>query len=143
MKQIKYFFLAIAFLFSSQLLSAQEMKAKKMDNPVWVRMAFVKFEPGKMDKAQKIIKDYFSKADENAGIATPTTYNMSTGDYDMVVVWELEEGIETLNYEMSPNDVKWIGEMSTLAGSQEKAMEKLDEFYSYLVDWKTEIARKE
>ena len=143
MKQFKYFFLAIAILFSSQLLSAQEMKAKKMENPVWVKMAFVKFEPGKMDKAKKIIKDYFAKADKNAGITGPTTYNMSTGSYDMVVIWEMEEGIETMNYEMSPNDVKWIGEMSKLAGSQEMAMEKLDEFYSYLADWKTEIARKE
>jgi len=143
MKPIKYLFLAIAFLFSSQFLSAQEMKAKKFDNPVWVRMAFIKFEPGKMDKAKKIIKDYFAKADENAGITKPTAYSMSTGTYDMVVIWELEEGLETLNYEMTPNDVKWIGELSSLAGSQEKAMEKLDEFYSYLADWKTEIARKE
>jgi len=143
MKQIKFFFLAIALLFSSQILSAQEMKAKKIDNPVWVKMAFIKFEPGKIDKAKKIINDYFAKADKNAGIPGPTAYSMSTGAYDMVVIWELEEGIETLNYEISPNDVKWIGEMSNLTGSQEKAMEKLDEFYSYLADWKTEIARKE
>ena len=61
----------------------------------------------------------------------------------MVVIWELEEGIETLNYEISPNDVKWMGELSNLTGSQEKAMGKLDEFYSYLAEWKTEIARKE
>jgi len=143
MKQFKYFFLAIAILFSSQLLSAQEMKAKKMDNPVWVKMAFIKFEPGKMDKAKKIIKDYFAKADEIAGLPAPTAYSMSTGSYDMVVIWELEEGIETLNYEISPNDVKWMGELSNLTGSQEKAMGKLDEFYSYLAEWKTEIARKE
>ncbi len=143
MRQIKYLFLAIAFLFSCQLLSAQEMKAKKMDNPVWVKMDFVKFEPGKMDKAKAIIHDYFSKADKNAGITAPTSYSMTTGSYDMVVIWEMEEGIETLNYEMSPNDVKWIGELSKLTGGQEMAMEKLDEFYSYLADWKTEIARKE
>lgn len=142
MRQFKYFFLVIAILFSSQLLSAQEMKAKKIDNPVWVKMAFIKFHPGKMDKAKTIINDYFSKADKNAGITAPTAYSMTTGSYDMVVIWELEEGIETLNYEISPNDVKWIGELSNLTGGQDKAMEKLDEFYTYLSDWKTEIARK-
>jgi hypothetical protein len=31
---------------------------------------------------------------------------------------------------MTPNDVKWIRELSKLAGSKEKAMETLDEFYS-------------
>jgi len=143
MRQFKYFFLAIAILFSSQLLSAQEMKAKKMDNPVWVKMAFIKFHPGKMDKAKTIVNEYFSKADKNAGITSPTSYSMTTGSYDMVVIWELEEGIETLNYEISPNDVKWIGELSKLTGGQEMAMEKLDEFYSYLSDWKTEIARRD
>lgn len=143
MRQIKYFVLAIALLFSSQFLYAQELKAKKMENPVWVKMAFIKFEPGKMDKAKKIINDYFVKADKNAGITQPTAYSMTTGSYDMIVVWELEEGVETLNYEMTPNDVKWMEEMGKLAGSQEKAMQTLDEFYSYLADWKTEIARKE
>ncbi len=143
MKQIKYFLLVFTILFSSQFLSAQEMKAKKMENPVWVKMAFIKFEPGKMEKANEIIKNYFAKADMNAGISQPTAYRMTTGSYDMIVVWELEEGVETLNYEMSPNDVKWMSEMGKIAGSQEKAMQKLDEFYSYLADWKTEIARKE
>lgn len=143
MKQFKYFFLAIAILFSSQLLSAQEMKAKKIENPVWVKMVFIKFQPGKMDKAKTLIKDYFAKADQNAGIKAPSAYHMTTGSYDMVVIWEMEEGLETLNYEMTPDDVKWIGEMSKIAGSQEMAMKKLDEFYSYLEDWKTEIARRE
>ncbi|WP_010229674.1 hypothetical protein [Gillisia marina] len=143
MRKFKYFFLAIAIFFSGQLLSAQEIKAKKIENPVWVKMVFIKFQPGKMDKAKTLIKDYFAKADQNAGIPAPNAYHMTTGTYDMVVIWEMEEGLETLNYEMTPNDVKWMGEMSKLAGSQDMAMKKLDEFYSYLEDWKTEIARKE
>lgn len=143
MKTIQILFLGVTLLFCSSHLNAQEMQAKKYDNLDWVRMAFVKFQPGKMDQAMGIIKDYFQKADENMGGQGPTAYVMATGEYDMVVVWEMEEGIESMDYEITDHDVKWIAQMEKLTGGQEKAMEKLNEFYSYIADWRTEIARKQ
>lgn len=90
-----------------------------------------------------IIEEYFAKADENAGIDPPTAYHLVTGKYDMLVIWKMKEGVETLNYEMTPDDVKWMKEMAKIAGGQDKAMSKLEEFYSYVEDWETSIARKE
>ncbi len=37
---------------------AQEMKAKKYNNPEWKRIDFVKFKSGKMDRAKEIIHNY-------------------------------------------------------------------------------------
>ena len=59
----------------------------------------------------------------------------------MLVIWELKEGIETLNYEMSPDDVRWMTEMGKLTGGMEQTMTKLEEFYSYVDGWETELAR--
>ena len=143
MKTIQILFLGMILLLGSSHLNAQEMQAKKYDNLNWVRMAFVKFHPGKMAKASAIIEDYFQKADENMGGQGPTAYVMTTGDYDMIVVWEMTDGIQSMDYEMTDRDVKWIAEMGKLAGGQEKARAKMDEFYSYVSNWKTELARKQ
>lgn len=136
--------LALIFIVSGMhLASAQEMTAKKYENPTWVHMVYIKFKPMKKGPAMKVVDEYFAKADQNAGIDPPTVYHFVTGQYDMMVVWEMPEGVETLNYEMTPDDVKWMEEMSKLAGGQDKAMSKMEEFYSYVEDWKTSIARKE
>lgn len=54
-------------------VNAQEMQAKKIENPHWVSVNFIKFQPGKKDKAQKLIEDYFAKADQNKGLKTKCT----------------------------------------------------------------------
>ncbi|MFD1094987.1 hypothetical protein [Salegentibacter chungangensis] len=143
MKTMKITLILAAFLFCGQGLFAQEMGPKKYENPNWIYVSFIKFHPGKKDKAVKIIDDYFAKADANAGISPPTVLNMTTGDFDFVVVWKLEEGIETLNYEISPDDAKWYAEMGKLAGGMDKAEEVMQEFFSYVEMWKTEIGRME
>ncbi|MCM8568859.1 hypothetical protein NE848_05680 [Gramella jeungdoensis] len=136
--------LGLLFLFCSiHLVTAQEMTAKKYENPNWVQMVYIKFKPMKKDAAMGIIQEYFAKADKNAGIEEPTVYHFATGDHDMLVVWEMEEGIETLNYEMTPNDAKWMNEMAKLAGGPDKAMAKMDEFFTYVDLWESSIARKE
>ncbi|TBW30226.1 hypothetical protein [Gramella sp. KN1008] len=136
--------LALIFVVSGMhLMNAQEMTAKKYDNPNWVQMVYIKFKPMKKDPAMGIIQEYFAQADKNAGIEAPTVYHFVTGDYDMLVVWEMEEGIETLNYEMTPNDAKWMNEMAKLAGGQDKAMAKMNEFFNYVEAWNNSLARKE
>ncbi|MCG9973374.1 hypothetical protein [Christiangramia crocea] len=143
MRSLKYLLVLIFLMAGMQYTGAQEMSAKKYDNPNWVQMVYIKFKPMKKDPAMGIIQEYFAKADQNAGIEAPTVYHFATGDYDMLVVWEMEEGIETLNYEMTPNDAKWMNEMAKLAGSPDKAMSKMDEFFTYVDLWETSIARKE
>ncbi len=143
MKTIKSLLLVAVFLCAIPFASAQDMEAKKYDDPTWVNMVYIKFKPMKKGPALDIVEEYFAKADENAGIDPPTAYHLATGKYDMLVIWEMPEGVETLNYEMTPDDVKWMEEMAKLAGGQGEAMSKMEEFYSYVEDWETSIARKD
>jgi len=143
MKLFKTGLAIFAFLLASSFTYSQEMKAEKYENPEWVNMSYIKFKPMKKDAAMGIIENYFVKADQDAGIDAPTTYHFPTGDYDMLVIWDLPEGLETLNYKMTPDDVKWMKSMAKVAGAQDKAMAKLDEFMTYVEDWKNIYARKE
>ncbi|MGA8853688.1 MAG: hypothetical protein WB492_05885 [Christiangramia sp.] len=143
MKFFKTTIAVLVFLFATSFSFSQEMKAEKYENPTWVTMAYIKFKPMKKDAAMGIVENYFAKADEDAGIDPPTTYHFPTGKYDMLVIWEMKEGLETLNYKMTPDDVKWFASMAKVAGGQDKAMAKLDEFMSYVEEWDNTLARKE
>ncbi len=142
MKSPKIFLSAFIVLFLSFQLSAQDMQAKKHENTNWNVVTFVKFNPGEKDAAVKIIDDNFAKADQNAGISPPVVaIDMATGDYDYIIIWKLKEGVESLNWEMSPDDVKWFGELGKMLGGADKAQSKIQEFYAHVESWKTEIGR--
>ena len=143
MKAIKTIFAVIVFLVAISFSFGQEMKAEKYENPQWVSISYIKFKPMKKDPAMGIIENYFAKADQDAGIDPPTTYHLSYSDYDMMVIWDMKDGLETLNYKMTPDDVEWMKSMAKIAGGEDKAMAKLEEFMSYVDDWKNTMARKE
>lgn len=144
MKLLKILLTGLVMLFLNFNLKAQDMQAKKHENPNWNMITFVKFKPGHKDAAVKIIDDYFVKADQNAGIDPPViVLNMVTGDYDYIISWKLKEGVESLNWEMSPDDVNWFEELGKMLGGTDKAEGKLKEFYEHVVVWKTELGRNE
>lgn len=143
MKIIRFLSVVLFLFFSVQQVEAQEVQATKLENPEWVQVNFVKFLPGKREMAEKIIKEYFMKADNQAGNPEPTSFRMITGDYDYILIWDLPEGLETLNYQVSPEDAKWMNELIKLTGGQEQAGQKMNEFFDYVEVWKTELARKE
>lgn len=143
MKTIKTAIVALVFLLASVgTVQSQEMKVKKYDNPEWVRVGMIKFKPMMKEKAQSIINNYFVKADMALGKKGPTAFDMATGEYDMIVAFPMDQGIETLNYEMSDSDIAWIKELSKLTGGQEQAMAKLQEFYGMVDKMTSDIARK-
>ena len=133
----------LVFLIAGNFGFAQEMKAEKYENPEWVSISYIKFKPMKKDAAMGIVENYFVKADQDAGIDPPVTYHLSYSDYDMMVIWDMKDGVETLNYKMTPDDVEWMKSMAKIAGGQDKAMGKLEEFMSYVEDWKNTMARRE
>ncbi len=143
MKAIKSVLAVVVFLIGAHYSFGQEMKAEKYENPEWVSIAYIKFKPMKKDAAMSIVENYFAKADQDAGIKAPTAYHLSYGEYDMMVIWEMKEGVEMLNYKMTPDDVKWMKSMAKVAGGQDKAMEKMNEFSSYVEKWDNSLARRE
>lgn len=109
--------------------AAQDFKAKKLDNPQWKRIFLIDFKPGKNDRANEIIRNYFMKADQTAGISGPSfAVDLMSGEWDILVAFDMKGGVDDLNWEISPDDEKWMKAMGTLAGSPEKAKAILDEW---------------
>ncbi len=144
MKAFKQITLLLLLGFLGQHLSAQEMTAKKYDNPQWYRIEHIQFIPGKADQAKKIIKDYFHAASAKAGTPNPVMeINLVSGDYDYLVIWKMKDGVEELNWQNSPDDIKWIKALSDMTGGQDKAMEIYGKFIASIKSMKTDIGRME
>jgi hypothetical protein len=135
--------IAVVTLFTCVVAYAQQpMQAKKFDNPQWKRVEFVKFKSGKYPRAKEIIRDYFVKADQKSGTPDPSLFvDLITGEWDMMVVWDMTEGINEMNWETSPDDVKWMTSMNDITGGPNKAKAILDEFSS-LIDKETRYIGK-
>jgi hypothetical protein len=111
-----------------------QMQAKKFDNPQWKTIVFVQFKEGKMDRVREIIRNYFAKAADKAGTPQPSlATELATGEWNMMLVWDMKEGLEQMNWETNPNDVKWMTAMNDIAGGADKAKAILDEWSSLIV----------
>jgi hypothetical protein len=119
---------AFSFLMSSAY--AQDMKAKKYDDPTWTQVVFVNYLPGKMSRAKEIIRDYFVPASKKAGTRSPSlTVDLTTGEWDMMIVWTMPN-VEEMNWEISPDNIKWMTALNEIAGNADKSKAIRDEYSS-------------
>ena len=136
--------LVLIVLFSSLISSGAQaqMEAKKYDNPKWKSIVFLQFKEGKMDRAREIITNYFVKAAEKAGTPQPSlATELVTGEWNMMIVWDMKEGVDEMNWQTSPDDVKWMTAMSDVAGGADKAKTILDEWSSLIVRTNSYLGR--
>ena len=142
MKTLKNLLPALAFLLCINLVSAQELTAKKFENLQWYYITFLKFENGKAEDAKKVITEYFKPSDLDTGQQGPVLeLDLLFSEWDLIVVFPMEEGIEALEWEMSPRDVEWMKAFQKRAGSAERAKEIQKEFESYIKDYKSILAK--
>lgn len=145
MKSFRLSFILMAFFLSIHSISGQveDVKPKKFDNPKYYMITYLKFDTGKAESAKKIVQEYFAPAGEKAGVPGPSMIlDLVTGEWDMMIAWQLKDGLEALNWELSPDDVKWGKAFHELAGSSEKAEEINEEWQSYITSSKTQLARR-
>ena len=123
MKRATQLLATILMIVFTTSLSAQDMKPKKYDNPQWYHIVYIDYEAGTMAKAKQIIDDYYAKASEKSGTPGPVlALEMNTGEYDMMIVWHLTEGLDELNWEITANNIKW--QKNGLSGEVDVIMSK-------------------
>ncbi|HMB63669.1 MAG TPA: hypothetical protein VKN36_11390 [Eudoraea sp.] len=142
MKIVKNLCIGLCLLYGVQGILGQEMTAKKYENPQWYNIVHIDYLPGKFNEARTIIADYFIKANEKSGTNGPTmVLELNSGPYDIMAVWHMEEGIESMNWEMSPDNVKWRKALNEIAGTAEKAGEIMRQYQSCIASTSNQIAR--
>lgn len=102
------------------------------ENAEYLNIIMIDIKPGKRDRAEEIIENYFSKAAKAAGTQEPYLVHLQTGSWDFIVAWNMKDGPVQLTYTSNPDGKKWFAAMSELAGGEEQAQAIWDEYQSLI-----------
>lgn len=139
---LKYSFILCLFLATGLLFGQTEPKAEKHENPEWFRIDYVDFHPGMADKANGIIDEFFVKASKKAGTALPAmNFQTYSGDNDLIIIWKMQDGIEELNWKLSPDNLKWWNAMMEICGGNDEAEAKMQEYYACVRNSRGDLVR--
>jgi hypothetical protein len=143
MKTFTVVFIAVAILLMSlSFTGAQDLpKAAKYTNMTWYSIGYYKFKPGEAENAQKLIANYFMKADKAAGRGV-INFNLVTGEWDHIALFPLDGGASGLEWSVGPSEEKWWAELAKLAGGAAKAQDLNKRFNEMIANSKTEVAMR-
>ena len=115
---------AILFLFAVPA-SAQdddEGPITQGDDAKYLTITYVSFKPGQREMAMQIITEHFKPAGEKAGTSPPMlAIHFQTGEWDAAFIWEMAGGMADLEWDRSPEDIKWFAALAELEGGTEQA----------------------
>lgn len=114
---------------------AGEPEVLKQD---WYRVNAIKFKPGNRQRIGEII-DMFEKADEAAGVDGPIILHMNTGNWDMLVFFEMKHGIKQMGWRSTPEGDAWDKAFEEMVGGEDEARKIFEEFQTYIADEQTHI----
>jgi hypothetical protein len=98
------------------------MQGKKYDNPQWKTVEMLEVKHDKMDRCGKSYKIILLKRQIKPVRRKPVMImEPATGEWTSDTLWDMKEGIDELNWETRPDDVKWMTAMNEIAGSADKA----------------------
>jgi hypothetical protein len=106
----------------------------------YVSVTHVKYKPGKRERAMEIIADHFVPAGKAAGTPGPLgVIHFQTGEWDSLVVWNLEGGMADLEWYRSENDIKWFAALAEQEGGAEAAGALLAEYQGLVDEAETDV----
>lgn len=110
------------------------------DDAKYLRVSYVKYKPGKRERAMQIIDEHFAKAAAAAGRPGPVmVIHFQSGEWDALWAWELEGGTADLQWYRSPGSVDWWNALVKQEGGEDKANALMEEYVGSIKDSLNEI----
>jgi len=110
------------------------------DDARYMSATYVKFKPGKRERAFEIIAEHFVPAGKAAGTPGPLgTLHFQTGEWDALFVWNLEGGMADLEWYRSEDNIKWAAALAEQEGGEEAAGELIAEYRSLVDEAETDV----
>jgi len=143
MRSTKIAVLAVAgaFFLLPAPLAAQQQEPRKHDGP-WYEIVHIDYKPGKADDATDFIREHYAPALEEAGVPGPEMELVhETGDWDLTLIWHMDEGPSLLAWETSEDEMAMQKAFRKLAGGEEKAEKLIERYVSYIQDSESYLVR--
>lgn len=123
------------------LQQANEHKARKLTNTSWYEIRQVDFKPGKRDAALKIMREQFQPAAESAGLPVARIFEYATGGrWDIQLIFSMPDGPSELEWEIHPDDEKWMAALAAHCGGQDKAEAVIASYRDLISSGASELA---
>lgn len=135
-------FTGMIFFLVSTAFAQDNQKPKKYENVTWCKVVKIDFKPGQTWRAKQIIKMY-EAAGVEAGTKGPEKYWFSTGKYDVMVIWKMEDGPGDMEWSLTEDNIKWRNAMIKQVGSEEKFKEIQKEYSSLVSSSTSDVCRKQ
>lgn len=114
--------------------------ARKLTDVTWHEIRLTKFKPGKMNEAMKIVEQYYDAATEKAGLPHPVRYLHVGSDWHVTTIFTMTGGVEDLNWDVHPNNEKWLNAMAQICGGADKAKAIREQYMACVADRQSSIA---
>lgn len=125
------------------VLAQEEPQGAKWTDVEWYEVIHVDFKAGMTSEAMDLINEQFKPTTEAAGTPWPVMIlEHETGEWDMTVIWHMEEGPRSMEWEQSPNGQKWWAKLIERTGSESAAQAVWDEYQSYIARTNSYIVRQ-
>ena len=112
------------------------------DDARYIRVVFVSYKPGMAGRAYTILREHYAPAGEAAGLEGPITIHFQTGPFDAAYHWRLENGMSDMEWQRSPNGVKFRAAMAELEGSEAAAQAVRDSYNATIARTVTTIGHR-
>lgn len=143
MKNILFNTLALLGLVLFLIPTSSAQDGVKYDNPQWKRVVMLDFHAHKKNRAIEIIDTYFKPASEDAGTPGPEVMvDFKTGAWDRMAIWGMD-GIESMNWSVSPENQKWWAALAKRAGGEKEATALYAEYQACIARSSSELALME
>lgn len=90
----------------------------------------------------KIMSEHFIPATRAAGVPMPTIYHSETGQGQTTIVTPLTGGMVDMEYEVSPDDAKFMAALAKQEGGQDKAMALMQRYQDGIATRSREIVHE-
>ncbi len=136
-----------ALLLGSGISMAQDSDGavkygEENDDARYIRVTFVSYKPGMAGRAYTILREHYAPAGEAAGLEGPVAIHFQTGPFDAAYHWRLENGMSDMEWQRSPNQVKFRAAMAELEGSEEAAQAVRDSYNATIARTVTTIGHR-
>ncbi len=95
---------------------------------VYLSVTFVSYKEGKAGEAYGIINNHFRPAAQAAELRRPVIVHFQTGPYDAAIHFRMEGGMSDLEWQRSPNNIKFRAALVKQEGSEAAADAVFDRY---------------
>ena len=115
---------------------AQSIDARKIPNARFVRIEMIKFKPGGEDRAFALEDKYIDPARKLSGVWPLAEYHTQTGPWDRIYVYQLPGGLADVQWQVDPQQAKFLAALSRVAGGHAQAL-------AIVAEWDSLVERRE